>query len=292
MIEILDTINYLFNKKFQIYKTPIIFEKKVVGYECSLVDDLGDTLSSGTNSDYNLSLRICLAEAIERGCAKKIANDPKLTSEFLINNYPTTCGFAAGFEKNKTKLRAIAEGIERWAWSKWIDDLCGLDEIGFNNILVGKLEEKLFHQFDEYRLFKKQINFNISGEKLDLIFVVFIGFTPIGAFPGSRVYINQKNLNFDFNHSIVEASRILNNIKKSKNIKNLDIIGKRAFYFGSNKAAAINAIERAQKNQIEWQMPQLQILKQYEFSKNIFLFRCLMKDYIPWHLGDEKRFVY
>ncbi len=292
MNEILDIINILFNKKFQIYKSPIIYDQKHIGYECSLIDDNGDTLSSGTNRDYKLALRVCLAEAIERGYAKKIANNSKLKNDFLINSHPTTCGFAAGFEKNKTKLRSISEGIERWAWSKWIDNKCAMNEISADVINLDMLEKTLLTKFTDYRLFKKSIILNIDGEKYDFILVIFIGYTQNGAFPGSRVYLNQNNQCYDFNHSVIEACRILNNMTKSEKIKNLDIIGRRAFYFGNDKEAANRAIGLSQEKQIAWPMPQLEILKQYEITNEVFLFRCLMKDYIPWHLGDEKRFVY
>ncbi len=72
----------------------------IFGFHSTLITTDNHAYAGGTSYDLNEARLICAAEAIERAhffkSLKSSVNNPRL----LLNEYPTTCGFAAGFEKN------------------------------------------------------------------------------------------------------------------------------------------------------------------------------------------------
>jgi hypothetical protein len=123
-------------------------------------------------------------------------------------------------------------------------------------------------------------------------FCVFLGETEHGVFAGSRVC----NLNEDpWQHAVIEAFRNFRNYevndRSAIELKKEDIVRQRAVYFGSHKSEAFNQIENAKNT--EWPSHSILLLKEFKTDiPQVFLWRCLLKDWLDWDSGDETRFVY
>lgn len=267
----------------------IIYDLKVTGFNCLVQDTSLHTFSGGTSSCKETAKRIAIAEAFERSFLTLINSDPLLRSEYFLNEYPSSTGFAAGFNKAKTNFRSICEGLECWAWSKWIDENHYIKNIDPPHRL-SILAKGLLENFKEFFWFKRCFEISVNNKLLDLEFVVFLGCTHEGIFPGSRVSSKGDDL---YEHAIIEAYRNLKNseLYRNSNISPSDIIQERVIYFSQNKNLAFEQINQATKT--DWPQPEIRLLKNYNTGHpEIFLTRCLMKDFIGWHEGDVTRFVY
>lgn len=259
-------------------------DKETVGYHSVSYLKDGFPFSGGTHANQQTALRICIAEALERALFYKIIKNNN--NDFLTKEFPSTCGFACGFESDKTKYRAICESLERWAWSKWIDDGHQLNIK--TEVHLDRLSEALAQNFIKRNYLYK----NLEIQNMKVQFCVFLGETESGVFAGSRVC----NLNEDpWQHAVIEAFRNYRNYevtkKNNSDLKKEDIVRQRAVYFGDHKASAFDQIERA--NNSLWPSPSVLFLK--EFNTNIpqvYLWRCLLNNWINWDFGDETRFVY
>lgn len=233
---------------------------------------------------------MAVAEAFERSFFYKIICDEKLKMELDLVNYPSTSGFAAGFDETSTRFRAICEGVERWAWSKWIDEHFKIEE-DIGKKLNSKLTAHLLNDFTDCKWFRKDFFVEVSpAEKIKLSLVIFLGLTNDGIFPGSRVSTKIDNL---YEHPVIEAHRNLINSKlRDQNTRGTgDIIEQRVFYFAKNKKLALEQIAMASKQ--NWPELQLSLLKNIQTNiPEIFLYRCLFKNFIGWHEGARERFVY
>ena len=262
----------------------------VIGSRCYGIDNNGDSFSGGTAAYKDTALRIAIAEAFERSLFYQLTKNDKLKAEFDLINYPSTSGFAAGFDDKTTRFRAMCEGVERWAWSKWIDEHFKIEEDATSK-KFSKLTKHLFNDFIDTQWFRKEFEIEISPrEKMKLSLVIFLGLTENGIFPGSRVSTNSDEL---YEHPVIEAHRNLINFKlNTKSTSSTgDIIEQRSMYFGLNKKLALEQIKIASKN--IWPEPKLSLLKKFETNiPNVFLYRCLLKDFIGWHDGSKERFVY
>lgn len=180
--------------------------KNVVGYQSSLITSQNRPFAGGTAAILNHARRICAAEAIERVSFLKALKTPTENKRLLLNEYPTTCGFAAGFEENSTVFRAVCEAVERWAWTKWIDESKGIKRV------YPKIEKPLssyfLDQFDEVFFFQSELAILADGLPLfipkNLTWTVAIGKKGNGIFPGSRVTTNKDEL---WEHPLLEAWR-------------------------------------------------------------------------------------
>lgn len=190
-----------------------------IGHQCVLVLKSGYPFAGGTDVNPEIARRICAAEAIERSYVSRLKeSDPRLTS----------CGFAAGFEEKPTIFRAVCEAVERWAWSKWIDDAYSLNRA--NPKYERPLEVHFASYFSEVFAFSRSIHSDSSlwptFMDKNLEFYVAIGQVDGGIFPGSRV---TTGVDKRWDHPILEAWRhrmiFLNELKKSepKNIFDLRI---------------------------------------------------------------------
>ena len=286
-IELLKTEFELNNVKQQ----PILDSNySIVGYHSYAQNINDETLSGGTHTDRAISLRICVAELLERYFFKKIC-DLENANTFLIDEFPSTSGFAAGFDNESTKFRAICEGLERWAWSQWIDGhyiLPKMEAIENTNML----SRTLLKDFDSFELYSRRFCVSINNKKANFEFLVFLGFKNNGIFAGSRVSSSKDNL---IEHAIIEAHRNLKNAEFYKNNPDkIDMnspIVARLIYFSNNKITALNQIN--QSTIANWPQPKVALLKDFSTNlESVYLWRCLFSNYIGWHLGDETRFVY
>ncbi len=258
-------------------------------FVCATED--GSIISGGTASTEELAKRIAVAEAFERSYLDVIRKDNILKKKFLWFEFPSSSGFAAGFDKSSTRFRAICEGLERWAWSQWIDKKCYLPSLEHANMAHCPLAIELLRPFENGLWFKKKFQLILSPkEVLELSFVVFLGCTKDGVFAGSRVSTESDDL---FLHPIIEASRNLSNflIFKKEPFVLKDIIEKRGYYFAENKDIGLKQISAAQN--ALWNSPEVLLLEEFDTNHSqVFLFRCLLKDFTGWHLGPVERFVY
>lgn len=258
-------------------------QNKVGFHAISYLKD-GFPFSGGTHSSQQIAIRICIAEALERTFFFNILLENN--NDFLTNEFPSTCGFACGFEFEKTKYRAICEAIERWAWSKWIDD-------GFKlNIKFDVKLDSLSNALSMVFVKKKYYSIKLNILDMTVQFCVFIGETENGIFAGSRVCNINEN---PWTHAVAEAFRNFRNYETHQSSKlnsmNEDIVRRRAIYFGSHKIEAQNQIENAIK--LHWPQPSIRILKEFKTGiPQVYLWRCLLNDWLDWDSGDETRFVY
>lgn len=269
-------------------------EGVTVGDRCHALDKNGTTFAGGTGATNDLAKRIAIAEVFERSFVRKIANDVELSKKFNMMKFPSSSGFAAGFENNSTKFRSICEGLERWIWSKWIDDNFYIEELLKERVLLSPLAKHLSSCFDEVFWYSK--SFLISDHftyPMALKIVIFLGCKDDGIYAGSRVSTENDDL---FSHPIIEAQRNYQNF--SLHQKGLStqydqdyIIKKRALYFGSHKGEALEQVARSFKR--DWPTPKFSLLEEYNTEiSNLFLYRCLFEDFMGWHLGPVDRFVY
>lgn len=262
----------------------------IIGSRCYGINTKGESFSGGTAVNKETALRIAIAETFERSLFYQIASNEELKREFDLINYPSTSGFAAGFNEQPARFRAICEGVERWAWSKWIDEHFKIEE-DLGDKKFSKLTDHLLNDFNEIRWFRKEFDIELStNEKIKLSLVIFLGLTDDGVFPGSRVSTDTDDL---YEHPVIEAHRNFINFKlNSESIKcNGDVIEQRTMFFGKNRKLALRQIEAATKN--IWPQPKLSLLKKFETNiPEVFLYRCLFKDFIGWHEGPKERFVY
>jgi len=268
---------------------------EVFGYNATLVTPSGMAISGGTSQTWETALRICVAEAIERAIFIKISKDKNdLFFDLQMDKHPTTCGFAAGFDRESTKFRAICEAVERWAWSQWIDysmelDQIILDQTGDNITSFG---QHLISQFDSFKIFSKTFNeTSMLGLSFPLKITVFLGFKNGGIFPGSRV----SSMNDSWEHAIIEAYRNLLNaeifIKSPFTLAPNNFVGKRNLYFSTHASVANDQIIKS-KN-LPWPEMELELLEECPPEiPNVFIWRCVLKKFIPWIEGPVDRFVY
>lgn len=266
-------------------------KNEIVGWNYFVNDKDGRTISGGTSSSKETALRIGVAEAFERGLARKCWSSEDLKKDFLLEEFQSTCGFAAGFDDNSTRFRAICEGLERWAWSNWIDHNCHLPEVPAPDNL-NPLTKHLLNQFQSFRFYTKDFKLKVDGNIMDLRFSLFLGISESGVFPGSRVTTAIDN---PWEHALIEAYRNLKNYNFFKNCpENLDqenIIALRSHFFAKNKDLAFEQISKATK--LTWSEPEVLLLKRMNTEiPTVFLWRCILKDFVSWESGDERRFVY
>lgn len=260
-----------------------------LGWNCFIKSTSSDAFAGGTAKNKETALRIAIAEAFERSFLEYIHTQKHLKDSFLIQEYPSSSGFAAGFNKKRTQYRAICEGLERWAWSKWIDEGFKLDS--FFPKKLSNLAEYLSRSFNETYWFEKKFEVDIGDSlKKKLKFIVFLGCTNTGVFPGSRVSSEADEL---LEHPIIEAHRNLLNyqlyLQSPSNLN--DIIQERTIFYANNKVLALNKVKNA--TNYVWPSPEIKLLKEFQTDHpDLFLYRCLFKDFIGWHKGDVTRFVY
>ena len=273
-------------------------EAERVGWHCYAYLKDGDCFGGGTHQSKETARRIVIAESLERSVfyhlcrefnEKKKGEDP-----LCLKSHPTTCGFAVGFQDEPTRWRALCEGLERWAWSKWIDDHFFIPRVTVPSSF-SRLSEALKSPFEDIQCYQKKMFLLIGGKRLFFNFNVFLGFKDKGVFPGSRVVPEHEE---QWDHCVIEAWRNWNNFKiyhrEESSPSHTNSIVERIIYFGKHAQEACKAIACAKENR--WPEPQIRLFKKIplwdEDKDSFFVWRCLMKDYFPWDKGSKERFVY
>lgn len=262
----------------------------IVGWNYYFMDKHGSAFAGGTSQTSHIAKQIAVAECFERSLFVRFTSDPQMTAQLLLDESPSASGFAAGFNRSSTSFRSICEAVERWAWSKWIDDKFKIDELDGKPVL-NELASHLASFFDRQIFLQKCIHtdFQYPFPK-KVFFNVYLGFKGEGVFAGSRV----AGVDDDpWEHSIIEAYRNFKNFQIHDGLLNpvASIILQRVMYFGKNLGEALRQIDAA--SFLEWPSPELRMHTEVETNiEGVYLFRSLCKDFYYWHLGDHKRFVY
>ncbi len=274
----------------RIKEQPILKEGRVLGWHSYCFSDSNYPISGGTHPRREIARRIAIAEALERVVVEKLSRDQSLKDRFLLDEFPSSSGFAAGFDDVTTKNRAICEGVERWAWSQWVDYEKGLIEENPLSVSMDPLSQYFMSQFDDTKFFSKDLTVSVSGRPFRFKFYVVIGLKGDGVFPGSRV-TSGKLMGWD--HGILEAWRNLNNFEVSQKNSNEEAknwLSERVKYYGRNGKKALERISQIQNQ--SWPEGQIRLLSAVPLElQNVHVWRCLLRDFLPWQTGDETRFV-
>ena len=263
------------------------FENQLVGHSITAIDKNHMPLGGGTHSDLNTARRIAVAECLERALVSKVKDQP---NEFLTREYPTSCGFAAGFDVESTQSRAVCEGYERWLWEEWIDRGGYIPEVNVSPSEMTPIARLYKSEFDNVYFFKHSfISCEPPLEGTLVNFGVVIARRGDGVFAGSRVTFGDENL---WEHGLIEAWRHLTIYKHHDANQYANIVHKRIFYFGNHGDEAFNTLPKNINNKMR--KPKIRLLKEYETeAKNeLFLWRCICADFWGWHNGTVNRFIY
>lgn len=286
MIDLIRSINPDFK---EIEEAPVYLNSQVVGWHSHIMNQSGVAVAGGCASEKPIARRIAVAELVERHVFDQlVANNLK---NFNLELFPTTCGFAAGFESKPTMMRSMCEAVERWAVAKWADEELYLDQVYLDSEELSQLSISLLNEFERVLFFKKTFNVNFQNSSLELTFGAAVGLSGTGAFLGTRVCSVHES---PWEHGLIEAWRHLGMYKKAKkNIRTDDLYLNRVLYFGNHAEAFLSKMNQKSEN-FNWPTPVLQFLKpvQAYVPEGFYVWRGLCHDYIPWHLGSETRFVY
>ncbi len=252
------------------------------GYFSNFLDSNSLPKGSGLRISKEESINVSISEAIERfAFHKSFYNKTHLTQQ-----HPSTCGFAAGINPTKVKIRSQFEAFERWAISQWIDFNKFIPQVTPNNI--SPLAKRFSNDFDKVLRFEK-IFYNIPLVELtlDIKIGISVAIKGDGIYMGSRV-----SLPFDdsWDHSICECWAAK---KHCKSITESNfIIDNRIKFFSKNKDVGLQQITTDPYNN-DW--PAFRIKYHSEISEcplPFICYRTIAHDYIDWISGEINRFVY
>jgi hypothetical protein len=269
-------------------ESPIEIEGQVIAWHVVLFDQEKNALGGGFHHLKETARRIAIAEAAERKLVSKL-RESSLASEFQLNIHPTTCGFAAGFDTERTRQRAIAEAVERWAWSKWIDEHFVMNKFKPESIKLSKQGKFISSFFDSIIFFGRTIDTSGIPDFVNSVEIgIVIGIKDNGVFPGSRVAVTEDEI---WDHAFIEAWRHLEISKKYKGSIEEPFPYGRIFHFAENASEALAQIDTA--NKVQWPSPDVSLILEHKTNiKELHLWRAIMKDFISWGYGNQKRFVY
>ncbi|SMF34912.1 hypothetical protein [Pseudobacteriovorax antillogorgiicola] len=266
----------------RVEESPILNEKENIGWHSSCICR-GGVVGNGTGSSRSLARSIALAEAIERSIFYRLSSEnPK---RFLFDEYPTTCGLAVGYDREKTRSRSISEAVERWAWSQWIDKQKFVEPVDIS--VKSKTAIFFTSEFDELKFYRKVIKSSLfSGGEAE--WIVALGLKNGGVYAGSNLGYGENVVD----HSIEEAWRCVRFTEQNPLLRRTHIINERIIFFANNADIAFKQIPGVRR-QGNWTTPKLIFDETvYEHNNRVFCHRALCDDFIPWNQGPVHRFVY
>lgn len=98
-----------------------------LGWNSYAIDAAGGCIAGGTADRRHMARRKAVAESLERAFIEKLKISA--ATEFMLDRFPDSRGFAVGFLEQPTQLRSIADGIEMTIRDHLGDGLLVLDEI-------------------------------------------------------------------------------------------------------------------------------------------------------------------
>jgi hypothetical protein len=283
----------------QLEETPIASTTgDIIGWMVTAVTLDRLALGSGCHQDRNTARRIAVAELLERACVNEIKKAHKASDEFkdlLLSDYPTTCGFAAGFEAQKTCLRSVTEAFERWVWSKWIDELFYINKVHVANSSLTALAKYFVSDFVSVDFYEIGMKFSLpNGNAIEVKFGAVIAQDKSeGVYPGSRVCTIADD---PWEHALLEAWRHLQlaqQMEQESPTVHADrpIFQRRVLHFAQHGDLALTQVAAAHKPL--WPNPTLRVHARVPCRSNdFFLWRSLMSNFVGWDQGPIERFVY
>jgi hypothetical protein len=255
-----------------------------IGFVSNFVDGDGKIRGTGFRSNPDASINVAISEAVERHHFFEAAQQ----GQDHVQLNPSSCGFAAGTNRDKTLIRSTLEGLERWVIAKWIDEQLYIPLITPRYFSPAAM---VFAQnFDHCHFYL--IGFNPEGNNLP--FPTKIGIVVCEA--GNGVFLGSRACHADddpWEHALLEAWINLHNVKSGFiNSSSTDFIERRIYHFSNRRKEGLESIPKDISND-SWPKPKIAqslILSKEECP--FFVFRTLFQEYIPWNFGTDSRFVY
>lgn len=268
----------------EIQESAVVNDGRILGYSASAVLTDGYCIGSGFSIDSHVAKKIALSEALERKIVFDLSSSLNVEDKYLLNEYPSTCGFSVGLDIGSTKQRAIAEAVERWLVSKWIDDHYFLPEQKIDYHSLTPIDKFFSAQFVKIKYYTHQCNLAVDSETLIVNSIIAIGLTEKGAFYGGKSAINQTP---SVTSALVEAWRHLKLSETHTQSTELVVVK----HFSQHKELALAQIEMAVKT--DWPQPKIRLLTEIPTEVDgYFCFRCLCENFKGWHGQDINRFIY
>ncbi|MBX2989263.1 MAG: YcaO-like family protein [Bdellovibrionaceae bacterium] len=256
---------------------------EVSGYwHVNCIDKKFDVGGSGFSVLKETAKKKSFSELNERFLVTQIKSIDCKKKEWGLHFDNSCSGFAVGYSKSKTILRAILEGCERWTLSQWIDYKISLRELKIK--LDSPMHQELTKFFSGYSIFFKTIPIYFAERILKAQVVVFLGWTEKGVFAG---YGTKLIFEEALDHALVEAVR--NFLIYENQQGNDQFPYDRIRFFAENKPAAKAAIH--EHNRQHWKMPALNLLKIDRFD-DLWIARAIFDGWEPWQKGSVSRFLY
>lgn len=267
------------------HEVELRFQDKVVGYSVTAIDRDKMPIGGGTHKNIDTARKIAVSECLERSFVGIMKDD---NNHFMTREYPTTSGFAGGFDRIPTQMRAICEGYERWLWEEWIDRGRFIREVKVDPSKLSPIAKLYSSKFDDVNFFKHEFISEdevLLGERIH--FGIVIARKGLGVFPGSRVVFGEEDV---WEHSLVEAWRHLSIFTHHHESQYSNIIHKRIFVFGRDGSKAYEVIPKDLNKSMA--IPRISLMKEYKTGADFFLWRAICSGFMGWHHGSENRFVY
>jgi len=263
--------------------------REFIGWHSTCFDGNQKPLGSGCGTTRIAARRIGVAETLERAVFKKTLNSTR-KHQLLLDSYPSTCGFAAGFDSSSVRFRSLCEAVERWALEKWIDEDCPFKKMERSSLKLSPLAQFFSDLFSEVTYFSERFAIPYGGQLLELTGAVVVATTEQGAFLGSRVTTRADDL---WTHPLTEAWRhklIFEKVRGTP-FSELSDVRQKIKFFGLNKEAVLLQVMNSKTS--VWSMPRLRLAEEIETDlPGVYVWRHMFDGFRGWDKGPIERFLY
>ena len=182
---------------------------RVLGWHSHVQRGGAAIVAGGTASDRMLARRKAVAEGLERAVVESLRSRPSAASvRFGMHLDATSEGFAVGFEKAPTSLRAICEGIEFAVRQGLLSQRVGLEEV--RSPSLDSMAESIRGEFDRVRFLRsRRLSVDSTYDLPSLDFHMVVGTS--GTLRGTGFRVSRRDQGWT--HALIEASRNLENVR-------------------------------------------------------------------------------
>lgn len=145
--------------------------------------------------------KIAFAEANERFLTSQL-NTTADKAAWKLDFDESASGFAAGYSSDKSFLRAICEGCERWTLSNWIDQNLMMEEL--QGLELSPASKDIASRFSSISAYAKEVPVLVGEDLLRIQVSVILCWTKTGVYAG---YGSKLSLPKSIDHAFVEAIR-------------------------------------------------------------------------------------
>jgi len=251
------------------------------GFHASCMNEERQMPGSGFSLVRETAKKKALAELNERLLVMQLHRTSQKEDWGL--DFDDSCsGFAVGYNKTKTELRALAEGLERWTLSHWIDQGFEMAEISIEP--SNQLRKDVSTYFETISTYLKTVNVLMGNQLLRFNIAVILGWAESGVFAGYGTKLNRDEA---IDHAHIEALRNLLIYRNQR--QRDDFPYNRIWFFAQNATFARLELSRVRSK--SWPIPILALLKT-EYVNDLWLSRAIFEGWTPWQMGSENRFLY